>query len=144
MYKLTLYLIFILLLYSCSPINKQHGYMLDDLISASSKIEQMDIKKYHKNDILELLGSPSIKIKDIDDVWIYLISLKEEKIFENDEINYQQVFRFSFDSKGFIIQSDILDKNNYNEIAFSTDKTTVTRDAYGISDQIYDAFTRGN
>ena len=114
MYKLTLYLIFILLLYSCSPINKQHGYMLDDLISASSKIEQMDIKKYHKNDILELLGSPSIKIKDIDDVWIYLISLKEEKIFENDEINYQQVFRFSFDSKGFIIQSDILDKNNYN------------------------------
>ena len=118
--------------------------MLDDLISASSKIEQMDIKKYHKNDILELLGSPSIKIKDIDDVWIYLISLKEEKIFENDEINYQQVFRFSFDSKGFIIQSDILDKNNYNEIAFSTDKTTVTRDAYGISDQIYDAFTRGN
>jgi hypothetical protein len=37
----------------------------------------------------------------------------------------------------------VLTKDNYNNIVFSKDKTKVRRDAYGITDQLYDAFTRG-
>ena len=33
--------------------------------------------------------------------------------------------------------------NEFNKIAFSNEKTKVIRDAYGITDQLYDAFTRG-
>ncbi len=117
--------------------------MIDDIIFAADDIDMLKSKESHKNDVLSILGSPSIKIKDVDDVWIYLVSLKEEKVFEKDEINFQQIFRFQFDNRGYIIKLDMLDQNNYTKIAFSNEKTTITRDAYGISDQIYDAFTRG-
>ena len=117
--------------------------MIDDIVYAIDDIDMLTSKESHKNDVLSTLGSPSIKIKDVDDVWIYLVSIKEEKVFENDEINFQQIFRFQFDSRGYIIKLDILDQNNYTEIAFSNERTVITRDAYGISDQIYDAFTRG-
>ena len=117
--------------------------MVDDMLHAPDNIVEIDSNKSHKNDVLEALGSPSIKIKDIDDVWIYLVSIKQENVFEEDEINFQQILRFQFDSNGKIAKFDILDQNNFTKIAFSNEKTTIIRDAYGISDQIYDAFTRG-
>jgi len=144
MHKLTIYLLFLFLIYSCAPISKQHGYMIDDILYAIDDIDTLDSKESHKNDVLEALGSPSIKISDIDDVWIYLVSLKQENVFDEDQINFQQILRYQFDNSGNVIKFDILDQNNFTNIAFSNEKTTITRDAYGISDQIYDAFTRGN
>jgi hypothetical protein len=48
-----------------------------------------------------------------------------------------------FDDDNYLISSDSFDHENYTQIAFTEEKTTITRDAYSISDQIYDAFTRG-
>ena len=97
----------------------------------------------YKNDVLDAFGSPSIKISDVDDVWIYLISIKHENVFEKDEINFQQILRFQFDHNHTLVKFDSFDHNKFTEIAFSDEKTTINRDAYGISDQIYDAFTKG-
>ena len=71
-----------LILYSCSPINKQHGYLLDDLLISSEKISKFETKKTTKNEIFTAMGSPSIEIQDVNYVWIYLLSLKEKKVFE--------------------------------------------------------------
>jgi len=131
------------LLYSCSPINKQHGYLLDDVIVSSDKIANFTINKTKKSEILDTMGSPSIKILDIDDIWIYLISLKERHVFDEDKLTYQSIFRFSFDDNGTLIDKKIITQDKYQQISFSTDKTKVRRDAYGITDQLYDAFTRG-
>ena len=143
MLKFIIYLLFLFLIYSCAPINKKHGYMLDDIVYAIDEIETLNLEKSHKNDVFEALGSPSIKISDVDDVWIYLISVKEEKVFEKDKINFQQILRYQFDEDGNVKNFEVFDQRNFTEIAFSNKKTTITRDAYGISDQIYDAFTRG-
>tara|TARA_B100000579_G_C22530847_1_gene710640 strand:- start:85 stop:522 length:438 start_codon:yes stop_codon:yes gene_type:complete len=142
MYKPIIYIILLFFAYSCAPIQKQHGYSAEDLFSVAADVTALD-EKSHKNDILAILGSPSVKIDDIDDIWIYLLSIKEEKVFERDDINYQQIWRFSFNSSGYLTKTLIYNEDNYNEIAFSKEKTTITRDAYSISDQIYDAFTRG-
>ena len=143
MLKFIIYLLFLFLIYSCAPINKKHGYMLDDIIYAIDEIDTLNLEKSHKNDVFEALGSPSIKISDVDDVWIYLISVKEEKVFEKDKINFQQILRYQFDEDGNVNNFEVFDQRNFTEIAFSNKKTTITREAYGISDQIYDAFTRG-
>ena len=143
MLKFTIYLLFLFLIYSCAPINKKHGYMLDDIVYAIDQIDTLNLEKSHKNDVFEALGSPSIKISDVDDVWIYLISVKEEKVFEKDKINFQQILRYQFDEDGNVKNFEVFDQRNFTEIAFSNKKTTITREAYGISDQIYDAFTRG-
>ena len=143
MLKFIIYLLFLFLIYSCAPINKKHGYMLDDIVYAIDEIDTLNLEESHKNDVFEALGSPSIKISDVDDVWIYLISVKEEKVFEKDKINFQQILRYQFDEDGNVKNFEVFDQRNFTEIAFSNKKTTITREAYGISDQIYDAFTRG-
>ncbi len=143
MFRFTIYLLFLFLVYNCAPINKKHGYMLDDVLYALDDTGALNFEQSHKNDVLESLGSPSIKIIDVDDVWIYLVSIKEEKVFDEDEINFQEILRFQFDDKDTVKNFQVLNHNNFTQIAFSNERTTITRDAYGIADQLYDSFTRG-
>ena len=143
MFKFYNFILLLLILYSCSPINKQHGYLLDDFLVSSEKISKFEVKNTTKNDVFNAMGSPSIEIQDIENVWIYLLSLKERKVFDEDELLFQSIYRFEFDNSGILIEQTLLTADNFNKIAFSSDKTRVERNAYGITDQLYDAFTRG-
>ena len=141
--KLFIFLILSLTLYSCSPINKQHGYLIDDFLMSSDSIAGFSEGNTSKSDIFSVMGSPSIEIFDVNDVWIYLVSIKEKKVFEQDEIEFQNIYRFEFNSSGVLSKKEIIDGSRFNQIAFSKEKTKVNRNAYGITDQLYDAFTRG-
>ena len=132
-----------LILYSCSPINKQHGYLIDDFIMSSDSISKFSEGNTTKSDIFRIMGSPSIEIFDVNDVWIYLLSIKENKVFDQDEIEFQNIYRFEFDTAGVLEKKEVIDNQSFNQLAFSKEKTRVIRDAYGITDQLYDAFTRG-
>ena len=143
MFKFYNFILLLLILYSCSPINKQHGYLLDDFLVSSEKISKFEVKNTTKNDVFDAMGSPSIEIQDVENVWIYLLSLKEKKVFDQDELLFQSIYRFEFDNNGILVEQTFLTADNFNKIAFSTDKTRVERNAYGITDQLYDAFTRG-
>ena len=143
MFKFYNFTLILLILYSCSPINKQHGYLLDDFLVSSEKISKFQLKNTTKNDVFDAMGSPSIEIEDVENVWIYLLSLKEKKVFDEDQLLYQSIYRFEFDDSGILIDQAFLSSDNFNKIAFSSDETKVERNAYGITDQLYDAFTRG-
>ena len=60
-----------------------------------------------------------------------------------DQLLFQNIYRFEFDNSGMLIKKSFLTADNFNKIAFSSDKTKVERNAYGITDQLYDAFTKG-
>ena len=141
--KLYVLLILTLILYSCSPINKQHGYLIDDFLMSSDNISRFSVGNTTKSEIFENMGSPSIEIFDVNDVWIYLLSVREKRVFEQDEIQFQNIFRFEFDTKGVLEKIEIIDNQSFKQIVFSKDKTRVIRDAYWITDQLYEAFTRG-
>ena len=141
--KLPILVILTIILYSCSPINKQHGYLVDDFLMSSDSILEFSEGKSNKSNIFEALGSPSIEIYDVNDVWIYLISVKEKKVFDKDIIQEQMIYRYVFDENDILKSRDILTRENFTNIEFSKDETTVIRDAYGITDQLYDAFTKG-
>ena len=143
MFKFYNFILLLLILYSCSPINKQHGYLLDDFLVSSEKISKFEVKNTTKNDVFDAMGSPSIEIEDVENVWIYLLSLKEKKVFDEDQLLFQSIYRFEFDDSGILIEQTFLTADNFNKIAFSSDETKVERNAYGITDQLYDAFTRG-
>ena len=143
MIKYIFYIIVLLILYSCSPVNKQHGYLVDDILISSDKISKFEINSTTSNDVYNAMGSPSIVISDINNVWIYLLSLKEKKVFEEDALLFQNIFRFVFNKNGVLKDVSALTADNFQQIAFSSDKTNVRRDAYSITDQLYDAFTRG-
>ena len=141
--KLYIFLILSLILYSCSPINKQHGYLIDDFLMSSDSIARFSEGNTSKSDIFSVMGSPSIEIFDVNDVWIYLVSIKEKKVFEQDKIEFQNIYRFEFDTYGVLNKKEIIDNRYFKQIIFSKEKTRARRDAYGITDQLYDAFTRG-
>ena len=143
MFKFYNFILLLFILYSCSPINKQHGYLLDDFLVSSEKISKFQLKNTTKNDVFDAMGSPSIEIEDVENVWIYLLSLKEKKVFDEDQLLYQSIYRFEFDDSGILIEQAFLAADDFNKIAFSSDETKVERNAYGITDQLYDAFTRG-
>ena len=143
MFKFYNFTLLLLILYSCSPINKQHGYLLDDFLISSEKISEFELKNTTKNDVFAAMGSPSIEIQDVENVWIYLLSLKEKKVFDEDQLLFQSIYRFEFDDSEILIQQALLNAENFNKIAFSSNETRVERNAYGITDQLYDAFTRG-
>ena len=132
-----------ILAYSCSPINNQHGYILEDIVDSANSLSQFNSETTSKNEILQTLGSPSIIINDVNNIWIYLVSIKRENIFENDEMMYQSIMRYEFDSNGILLSKDFFDKEDFTEITFSKDKTKVFSDNFGLADQLYESFTRG-
>ena len=134
---------FILFIYSCSPINKQHGYLLEDVINSSEEMSEFSLGITKENDILKSLGSPSIEISDINNIWIYLISVKQKNVFDEDDMLFQSILRFEFDENGTLITKEFSNEEKFNEIQFSKDKTRVITDSYGITDQIFETFTRG-
>ena len=136
------FIYFIFIIYSCSPINKQHGYLLEKIITSIEEVTEFNIGTTTKNDILLTLGSPSVKIGDINNVWIYLVSVKEKKVFENDDIIFQSITRFEFDDDGILLSKNFLGRDDYTEVSFAKDKTKIITDDYGIADQIYESFTR--
>ena len=142
--KLVLFIISsIIVTYSCSPINNQHGYILEDFVTSTNSLSQFNLETTTENEILQTLGSPSIIISDINNIWIYLISIKRENIFEDDEIMYQSIMRYEFDNNGKLLSKKYLNRDDFTEIAFSRDKTKVFSDNYGLADQLYESFTRG-
>ena len=133
----------IIVTYSCSPINNQHGYILEDFVTSTNSLTQFNLETTTENEILQTLGSPSIIINDVSNIWIYLVSIKKENIFEDDAIMYQSIMRYEFNNDGKLLSKEFLDRENFTNVAFSTDKTEVAGNNYGLADQIYESFTRG-
>ena len=112
MSKFTNYLIILSILYSCSPVNKQHGYLIDDMLISSEKISKFKVNNTTTDEVYLAMGSPSIEINDVDNVWIYLLSLKEKKIFEEDTLLYQNIYRFVFNDKEILTDMSVLSEEN--------------------------------
>jgi outer membrane protein assembly factor BamE (lipoprotein component of BamABCDE complex) len=134
-----LILILLLFLASCAPVIKPHGYQLEDILLQEPQI----IGTSTKDDVLTSYGSPSIKIEDVSNTWLYLTSTKEKKVFTKDEFQEQIIFAFNFNDSNILISQEIYDKDNILEIEFDGDQTYNYGSNYSILDQLYDAFTRG-
>ena len=138
--KLT-HIILILSLFftSCAPVIKLHGYQLEDILLN----EPQTIGTSTKEDLEDSYGSPSIKIEDVGNTWIYLATSKQKKVFTKDEFHNQLIFTFSFDDDNILISQEVYDQNQMLSFKYDNKKTYDYGTNYTILDQIYDAFTRG-
>ena len=123
---------------NCAPVMKLHGYQLDDILQ--NKPQENGIST--KSDLIASYGSPSIKIEDVGNTWLYLATTKERKVFTEDEFLAQIVFEFNFDSDDILISQGIYDKSQLN-LKYNINQTYNYGTKYSILDQLYDAFTRG-
>ena len=120
-----LLLITFLLIVNCkfNKVVDNHGVHYLD-----KKQQNLTINKSNKNDIIKLLGPPSIKSKFDNDLWIYierkktrttLLKLGKKKIYANN------VLLLEIDSKGLLAKKELLDINDMKEVIFVNDETDV-------------------
>ena len=95
---------------SIKPVVKHHGVPY-----LEKKQKKLVINKSNKNDVIEILGSPSTKSKFNNDVWIYierkqtqsqLKNLGRMKIFKND------VLVLEIDKYGILQKKEFYNKND--------------------------------
>ena len=123
---------------NCAPVMKLHGYQLDDILQ--NKPQENGIST--KSDLIASYGSPSIKIEDVGNTWLYLTTTKERKVFTEDESLAQIVFEFNFDSDDILISQGVYDESQL-DLKYNISQTYNYGTKYSILDQLYDAFTRG-
>ena len=145
MYRNFLYITLILFLNSCSPIIKTHGYTIEDTAKFTDFItEIVEKEQTSKEEISTNLGSPSIIIDNVDNIWIYLFSTKEEKSFRNSEIKSQFIIKLTFDNNDNLISNQTLTSEDLHQISFTSDTTISPINNYGLTEQLIDSLTRSN
>jgi len=121
-----------LLLTNCSYKNvvKHHGVSF-----LEKKQKKLEVNKSNKNDIVDLLGSPSTKSKFDTDVWIYierkqtqsrLKNLGKMKIYKND------VLVLEIDDYGILKKKDFYNMDDMKQVKIVKNETTsqVTKNSF--------------
>ena len=122
--NIILYIIFIgLIVSNCSfkPVVKHHGVPF-----LNKKQAELEVNKTNKNDIVNILGSPSTTSKFDNDVWIYierkqtqskLKNMGKMKIYENN------VLVLELDEYGLLKKKEFFNKDDMNELIISKNET---------------------
>ena len=135
MRNLFIFFIISLFISACTlkKVEKHHGVQF-----LSKKQEKLTINQSNKNDILNLLGSPSTKSTFDNDIWIYierktdnssLIKFGREKIIVNN------VLLLEINRKGLLEKKKFLDLNNMKNLQFTE---VTTENQYKKNTFVYD------
>tara|TARA_X000000368_G_C22866418_1_gene638887 strand:- start:202 stop:648 length:447 start_codon:yes stop_codon:yes gene_type:complete len=135
--KVILILFFILLL-NCSTqiVSKNHG-----ISSLDKKYNKITIKESNKNDIIELIGPPSVISMFDKNTWFYierkktnqsLSSLGKKKIQENN------VLLVKFNNIGILSEKKFIDKSKMNKLKFAEN---VTQKEFKKNNFLFNIFT---
>ena len=125
MKKLFIFFIISLFASACTlkKVERHHGVHFLD-----KKHEKLTVNKSNKNDILELLGSPSTKSIFDNDLWIYIERRSYHTsfgTFGKENIIVNNVLLLEINSRGLLKKKEFLDINNMQKIKF-TEQTTNT------------------
>ena len=102
------------------------------------KQEKLIVNKTNKNDILEILGSPSTKSTFDNDVWIYIERKSDNSAlltFGKEKMIVNNVLLLEINNKGMLKKKEFLDINNMLDVKF-TEQTT--GDLYKKNTFVYD------
>ena len=118
MRKLFIFFIISLFISACTlkKIEKHHGVHFLD-----KKQEKLTINQSNKNDILELLGSPSTKSTFDNDLWIYIEKKTDNSSitkFGSGRIIVNNVLLLEINNKGLLEKKEFLDLNDMQALKF--------------------------
>lgn len=84
-------------LLACSPIVSTHGHRLDD-----AALGQIQPGRTTRDQVAQLLGSPSATTTFGDDAWYYVSQRSERFSFYQEQIVEQNVVSITFDERGTV------------------------------------------
>ena len=120
-----LFILFIISLFisACTlkKVEKHHGVHF-----LNKKQEKLTVNQSNKNDILELLGSPSTKSTFDNDLWIYIERKTDNSSltkFGSERIIVNNVLLLEINNMGLLEKKKFLDLNDMKKLKFSEQTT---------------------
>ena len=89
-----------------------------------------------REDVFEMLGSPSVTNNFGDEIWYYIAKRKEAVAFLKPEIKDQQVTRVAFDNAGVVSSVNDFGMEDKQEIVAAKDITPTEGHELGFMEQI--------
>ncbi|CAO4841143.1 MAG: hypothetical protein CNLJKLNK_01061 [Holosporales bacterium] len=116
----------LLILAACEPVIDSRGYNPDKM-----DLKKIVIKKTTKDDVLQLLGSPTNTAEVIGkcgkgEAWYYISKKTETTAFFKPEICEQKVIRLVFNEKDIVTKVDDLSKSQGVDLDPDSDQTETT------------------
>ncbi len=121
---------------SGNKVSNYHGVK-----SLEVKFDQIELNTMNKNDLIKLIGPPSIKSDFNKNKWFYLERLKTNQSlfkFGSQKIKKNNVLIVQISNSGIIIDKKLLDLNNMNDVKFLKNQTAKD---FKNQNMIYDVFT---
>lgn len=112
------FLLLAALLTACAPNVETRGHLKD----ADWK-SQIVIGQSTRDQVLEVLGSPSSRSSFGPDTWYYISTQRENFGFMRPEITGEDVTRITFDTDGTVKSIDNYDKSTARDIAINDRET---------------------
>ena len=135
MRKLFIFIIISLFISACTlkKVEKHHGVHF-----LNKKHEKLTVNQSNKNDILQLLGSPSTKSTFDNDLWIYIERKTDNSSltkFGSERIIVNNILILEINKMGLLARKEFLDLTNMQQLKF-TKRTTESE--YKKNSFIYD------
>jgi len=135
MKKLFIFFIISLFVSACTlkKVERHHGVHF-----LNKKHEKLTVNKSNKNDILELLGSPSTKSTFDNDLWIYIERKTDNSSivrFGSERILVNNVLLLEINNMGLLESKEFLDLTNMQDLKFAEQ---ITENQYKKNTFVYD------
>ena len=119
MRKLFIFIIISLFISACTlkKVEKHHGVHF-----LNKKQEKLTVNQSNKNDIIQLLGSPSTKSTFDNDLWIYIERKTDNSSltkFGSERIIVNNVLLLEINNMGLLEKKEFLDLTNMQELKFA-------------------------
>ena len=132
------YLLIFIIIVNCSgnKVSNYHGVKSLDL-----KFEKIELNITNKNDLIKIIGPPSLKSDFNQNKWFYLERLKSNQSlfkFGAQKIKKNNVLVVELNESGILISKKLLDLNNMNDVKYLKNETNKEFESKNI---LYDVFS---
>ena len=128
-----------LALIACTPQISNHGYRLDEAAFA-----QVEPGRTTREQVLQLLGSPSSLTTFDGSVWYYVSQRTERMSFYQEEVVNQDVVSITFDDLGTVTQVDRHGLDRANEVSLVDRETPTSGSELSVLEQFIGNIGRFN
>ena len=121
---------------STNKVSKNHGFK-----SLETKFEKIVINQTNKNDIIDLIGSPSTKSDFNKNKWFYIERRKtNQSLFKlgQKKIEKNNILMVEFNNRGILTNKKIFDMDDMNEIKYVK---SLTQKEFKQNNFLYNIFT---
>ena len=128
-----------LLLSACAPALQTHGYRAD-----AEALAQIQPGQTSREQVLQLLGSPSALSAFDGQAWYYITQRTEQRSFYQQNVVGQDVVAIAFDEQGMVAAVDRRGLDDARQVALVERETPTVGNELGILEQFVGNIGRFN